>query len=225
MAYEVYLDDMLLPIPPEKIPISYPGQNKTANLINGEEINLVRPAGLAEISLDVVFPQMDYPAAVWDGSVDDAEDFLDHLQDLKESKSPFEFIVIRDGPGRFSSFDTNLDVTLEDYKVSDDVTEGFDLAVSISLKEYRNYGTKIMNFTLIEDQAETVETTGETEPERQGEPAKNGSYTVVNGDSLWKIAKQLLGDGNRWQEIYNLNRDKVSNPNLIHPGQVLAIPS
>lgn len=225
MAYEVYLDDMLLPIPPEKIPISYPGQNKTANLINGEEINLVRPAGLAEISLDVVFPQMDYPAAVWDGSVDDAEDFLDHLQDLKESKSPFEFIVIRDGPGRFSSFDTNLDVTLEDYKVSDDVAEGFDLAVSISLKEYRNYGTKIMNFTLIEDQAETVETTGETEPERQGEPAKNGSYTVVNGDSLWKIAKQLLGDGNRWQEIYNLNRDKVSNPNLIHPGQVLAIPS
>jgi len=225
MAYEVYLDDMLLPIPPEKIPISYPGQNKTANLINGEEINLVRPAGLAEISLDVVFPQMDYPAAVWDGSVDDAGDFLDHLQDLKESKSPFEFIVIRDGPGRFSSFDTNLDVTLEDYKVSDDVAEGFDLAVSISLKEYRNYGTKIMNFTLIEDQAETVETTGETEPERQGEPAKTGSYTVVNGDSLWKIAKQLLGDGNRWQEIYNLNRDKVSNPNLIHPGQVLAIPS
>ncbi len=225
MAYEVYLDDMLLPIPPEKIPISYPGQNKTANLINGEEINLVRPAGLAEISLDVVFPQMDYPAAVWDGSVDDAEDFLDHLQDLKESKSPFEFIVIRDGPGRFSSFDTNLDVTLEDYKVSDDVAEGFDLAVSISLKEYRNYGTKIMNFALIEDQAETVETTGETEPERQGEPAKTGSYTVVNGDSLWKIAKQLLGDGNRWQEIYNLNRDKVSNPNLIHPGQVLAIPS
>jgi len=109
--------------------------------------------------------------------------------------------------------------------VSDDVAEGFDLAVSISLKEYRNYGTKIMNFTLIEDQAETVETTGETEPERQGEPAKTGSYTVVNGDSLWKIAKQLLGDGNRWQEIYNLNRDKVSNPNLIHPGQVLAIPS
>lgn len=67
MAYEVYLDDIRLPIPPEKIPISYPGQNKTANLINGEEINLVRPAGLAEISLDVVFPQMDYPAAVWDG--------------------------------------------------------------------------------------------------------------------------------------------------------------
>lgn len=225
MAYEVYLDDIRLPIPPEKIPISYPGQNKTANLINGEEINLVRPAGLAEISLDVVFPQMDYPAAVWDGSVDNAEDFLDHLQDLKESKTPFEFIVIRDGPGRFSSFDTNLDVTLEDYKVSDDVKEGFDLTVSISLKEYRNYGTKIMNFVLIEDEAETVQAAEESGAARQGEPENAGSYTVVSGDSLWKIAKQLLGNGNRWQELYDLNRDKISNPNLIHPGQVLTIPS
>lgn len=225
MAYEVYLDDIRLPIPPEKIPISYPGQNKTANLINGEEINLVRPAGLAEISLDVVFPQMDYPAAVWDGSVDNAEDFLDHLQDLKESKTPFEFIVIRDGPGRFSSFDTNLDVTLEDYKVSDDVKEGFDLTVSISLKEYRNYGTKIMNFVLIEDEAETVQAAEESGAERKGEPENAGSYTVVSGDSLWKIAKQLLGNGNRWQELYDLNRDKISNPNLIHPGQVLTIPS
>ncbi|RHR53376.1 LysM peptidoglycan-binding domain-containing protein [Clostridium sp. AF18-27] len=225
MAYEVYLDDIRLPIPPEKIPISYPGQNKTANLINGEEINLVRPAGLAEISLDVVFPQMDYPAAVWDGSVDNAEDFLDHLQDLKESKTPFEFIVIRDGPGRFSSFDTNLDVTLEDYKVSDDVKEGLDLTVSISLKEYRNYGTKIMNFVLVEDQAGTVQAAEESGTERQGEPENAGSYTVVSGDSLWKIAKQLLGNGNRWQELYDLNRDKISNPNLIRPGQVLTIPS
>lgn len=225
MAYEVYLDDIRLPIPPEKIPISYPGQNKTANLINGEEINLVRPAGLAEISLDVVFPQMDYPAAVWDGSVDNAEDFLDHLQDLKESKTPFEFIVIRDGPGRFSSFDTNLDVTMEDYKVSDDVKEGLDLTVSISLKEYRNYGTKIMNFVLVEDQAGTVQAAEESGTERQGEPENAGSYTVVSGDSLWKIAKQLLGNGNRWQELYDLNRDKISNPNLIRPGQVLTIPS
>lgn len=225
MAYEVYLDDIRLPIPPEKIPINYPGQNKTANLINGEEINLVRPAGLAEISLDVVFPQMDYPAAVWDGSVDNAEDFLDHLQDLKESKTPFEFIVIRDGPGRLNSFDTNLDVTLEDYKVSDDVKEGFDLTVSISLKEYRNYGTKIMNFVLIEDEAGTVQASEESETERKGEPENAGSYTVVSGDSLWKIAKQLLGNGNRWQELYDLNRDKISNPNLIRPGQVLTIPS
>ena len=114
MAYEVYIDDMLLPIPPQKIPIKYPGQNETATLINGEEINITRPPGLAEISVDVVLPQMDYPCAMWDGSVEDAEEFISRLQDLKESGDAFEFIIIRD------SFDTNMDVTLEDYKVSDD---------------------------------------------------------------------------------------------------------
>lgn len=97
MAYEVYIDDMLLPLPPEKIPVKYNGQNKTANLINGEEINLVKSFGLAEISIDVIIPQMDYPSTVWDGSIDSAEDFLERLQDLKEGQSPFEFTVIRQG--------------------------------------------------------------------------------------------------------------------------------
>ncbi|MEY8357079.1 LysM peptidoglycan-binding domain-containing protein [Lachnospiraceae bacterium 54-53] len=222
MAYEVYIDDMLLPLPPEKIPMKYTGQNKTVTLINGEEINMIRPAGLAEISLDVVIPQMDYPCAVWDGSIDSAEDFLERLKELKEDGSSFEFIVIRDGPGRNNFFDTNIDVTLEDFKVSDDVKEGLDLSVSLSLKEYKSYGTKIMNFVIIEEQA--VPTASESEPDRQGTPPAAKTYTVVKGDSLWAIAKKQLGNGSRWQEIYNLNKDKISNPNLIYPGQVLNLP-
>lgn len=216
MAYEVYIDDMLLPIPPQKIPIKYPGQNKTATLINGEEINLIRPPGLAEISIDIILPQMNYPCAVWDGSVDNAEDFVSRLQELKESRETFEFIVIRD------SFDTNMDVTLEDYKVSDDVKEGLDLVVSITMKEARNYGTKIMNFAIIPDQP--VPAAAEPEPERAEQPPASGSYTVVKGDCLSKIAQKQLGNANRWREIYNLNRDKISNPNLIYPGQVLTLP-
>lgn len=216
MAYEVYIDDMLLPIPPQKIPIKYPGQNETATLINGEEINITRPPGLAEISIDVVLPQMDYPCAMWDGSVEDAGEFISRLQDLKESGDAFEFIVIRD------SFDTNMDVTLEDYKVSDDVKEGLDLVVSITMKEARHYGTKIMNFIIIEDQATpTAETPEENRPAEQPQ-AK--TYTVKSGDCLWNIAKKQLGDGSRWKEIHDLNRDKISNPNLIHPGLVLVMP-
>ena len=216
MAYEVYIDDMLLPIPPQKIPIKYPGQNETATLINGEEINITRPPGLAEISVDVVLAQMDYPCAMWDGSVEDAEEFISRLQDLKESGDAFEFIIIRD------SFDTNMDVTLEDYKVSDDVKEGLDLVVSVTMKEARHYGTKIMNFTIIEDQATpTAETPEENRPAEQPQ-AK--TYTVKSGDCLWNIAKKQLGDGSRWKEIHDLNRDKISNPNLIHPGLVLVMP-
>ncbi len=222
MAYEVYIDDMLLPLPPEKIPVKYTGQNKTATLINGEEINMIRPPGLVEISLDVVIPQMDYPCAVWDGSIDNAEDFLERLKELKEGGSSFEFIVVRDGPGRNNFFDTNMDVTLEDYKVSDDAKEGLDLIVSLSMKEYRSYGTKIMNFVIVEEQE--VPTASESEPERQGTPPAAKTYTVAKGDCLWAIAKKQLGNGSRWQEIYNLNKDKISNPNVIYPGQVFNLP-
>ena len=51
------------------------------------------------------------------------------------------------------------------------------------------------------------------------------TVTVKAGDNLSKIAKQELGDANKWRAIYEANRDKISNPDLIHPGQVLTIPS
>ncbi len=50
------------------------------------------------------------------------------------------------------------------------------------------------------------------------------TYTVVSGDSLSKIAKHQYGDANKWHAIYEANRDKIKNPDLIHPGQVLSIP-
>lgn len=50
-------------------------------------------------------------------------------------------------------------------------------------------------------------------------------YVVKKGDSLYKIAKSQLGNGNRWREIYNLNRSIIgSNPNYIKIGQKLTLP-
>lgn len=217
--YEVYLDDMRLPITPQKIQIKYENQNKTVDLINGEEFNIIRPPGLCEISLDAVIPQSDYPFAFWDGA-GDAEEFIERLRELKEAQSEFEFIVIREGPGRQNFFDTNMDVTLEDYKISDDAKEGVDLLVSLTLKEYQHYGTKIVNFMIMPEQPPQA-----AEPEEdRAVPETPKAYTVQGGDSLWKIAKKTLGDGSRWSEIYNLNTDKISNPDLIYPGQVLTLP-
>ena len=50
------------------------------------------------------------------------------------------------------------------------------------------------------------------------------TYTVKRGDCLWNIAKKYYGKGNQYTKIYNANRDKIKNPNLIYPGQVLTIP-
>ena len=48
---------------------------------------------------------------------------------------------------------------------------------------------------------------------------------VKAGDSLSKIAKREFGDANKWHAIYEANRDTIKNPDLIHPGQVLNLPS
>ncbi len=58
-----------------------------------------------------------------------------------------------------------------------------------------------------------------TAPSDQGQ-----SYTVQSGDSLSKIAKHAYGDANKWHAIFDANRDKTKNPDLIHLGQVLTLP-
>jgi nucleoid-associated protein YgaU len=57
-----------------------------------------------------------------------------------------------------------------------------------------------------------------------GTTAAEGSYVVVAGDSLSKIAKREYGDMNQWRRIYEANKDQISDPDLIHPGQKLRIP-
>lgn len=50
------------------------------------------------------------------------------------------------------------------------------------------------------------------------------TYTVKSGDSLSKIAKEMYGDATQYNKIFDANRDKLSDPNKIFPGQELVIP-
>jgi nucleoid-associated protein YgaU len=63
---------------------------------------------------------------------------------------------------------------------------------------------------------------GASPPKTTPQPA---TYTVKKGDSLSKIAKAHYGDGAKWKMIFEANRDLISNPDLIHPGQVLKLPT
>lgn len=53
----------------------------------------------------------------------------------------------------------------------------------------------------------------------------HGIHTVKAGESLSKIAKTHLDNANRYMEIFNANRDKLKDPDLIQPGQQLVIPN
>ena len=51
------------------------------------------------------------------------------------------------------------------------------------------------------------------------------TYTVKAGDTLSKIAKEHLGDANAYMKIFNANKDQLTDPDKIKPGQVLKIPT
>ena len=52
---------------------------------------------------------------------------------------------------------------------------------------------------------------------------ENGTYIVQDGDTLWDISNQVLGDPTKFNEIYNANANIIAAPELIFPGQQLTI--
>ena len=51
------------------------------------------------------------------------------------------------------------------------------------------------------------------------------TYVVKSGDSLSKIAKREYGNANEWRRIFDANKDVLTDPDKIYPGQTLKIPS
>ena len=55
-------------------------------------------------------------------------------------------------------------------------------------------------------------------------PAAAKTYTVKAGDTLGKIAKAHLGNASAYMKIFDLNKDQLTDPDKIKPGQVLRLP-
>ncbi|MEI7997920.1 MAG: LysM peptidoglycan-binding domain-containing protein [Candidatus Omnitrophota bacterium] len=56
-------------------------------------------------------------------------------------------------------------------------------------------------------------------------PAVDTTYTIVKDDTLQKISKKYYGSYGGWLKIYNANKDKIKNPNLLKSGTVITIPA
>jgi len=61
--------------------------------------------------------------------------------------------------------------------------------------------------------------------EASPELADNNFYDVKPGDNLSKISKEMYGDPNKYQAIFEANKPMLSHPDKIYPGQKLVIPN
>lgn len=224
MAYYFYLGKTLLPVAPEKLQLKIKGANKTYTLINEGEINVLKTPGLTDIEFDALLPNVRYPFATYKSEFIGAKTFLEVLKKYKQDKETFQFIVTRTFPNGKMLFDTNMKVSLESYTIKEDAKNyGMDVMVTIKLKQYRDYVTKTCNIQSASSNPKAV--VQSARPVENPPKPTNQTYTVVKGDCLWNIAKKFYGDGSKYTVIYNANKDKIKNPNLIYPRQVLTIPA
>ena len=224
MAYYFYLGNVLLPIPPSKLELKISNNNKTYDLINYSQINVLKNPGLSSLEFEVVLPNTKYPFAMYKNNFQNAKYYLGVLENLKVNRSAFQFIVVRKFPNGKDIFNTNIKVALEEYTITDTTEEGFDTKVKIKLKQYKEYSTKKVQVTIKQYRPPAVTRTVTTNNTAVTKPSGQ-NYTVKRGDCLWNIAKRFYGNGAKYTTIYNANRSKIRNPNLIYPGQVLWIPS
>lgn len=225
--YNLILGDVLFPVSPSKIRTKINGRNKTIELINEGEVNILKTAGLTDFEFEVLLPQFQHPFARYPNGFQSASYYLEHLEKLKQSVQPFRFIVNRLLPSGKMLFDTNILVSLEDYEIVEDVEEGFDLLVSINLKQFKPFGNKrlILNNNSNNASSNTkTKTTAKVEKTRDTSTKKPvKTHKVVAGDTIWLIAKKYYGSGNQANLDKLVKLNNIKNPNLIKTGQVLKL--
>ena len=213
--YDFYIDSLMLPFAPAKLTLSIDGANKTVDLINIGQVNILKNPKLTDIEFEFTLPNEKYSYVK---NFKEQTVYLSKLEELITSKKPFRFIVSRvKSQGSFLD-DTNMLVSLESYKIIEDAKEGFDIVIAVKLRQYREFGTK--KVTIIQDKKKpgNKKVSVKSKNKRTSKtPAK--TYTVKHGDTLWAICKKNLGDGEKYKEVAKKNN--ISNPNVIKPGQVI----
>src|SRR5215213_11625749 len=99
----------------------------------------------------------------------------------------------------------------------------------MSLRDKYAYAIKTIPEWQKEVVADIRVTGGPAAPAASAPAANSGTsagrtYTVQPGDTLSKIAKDYLGSSNAYMKIFEANKDQLSDPDKIKPGQVLQIP-
>lgn len=231
MSYDFYIGTMLLPVAPGKLTVKIKNGNKTYNLMNEGEINVLKLPGLTEIDFELLLPNTQYPFAMYKNGFQKASVYLEELERLKAQKQTFQFIVSRVLPNGNVLFDTNITCSLEEYSIVEDAEEnGTDVLVSVSLKQYRSYGVKKC----------TVKTKKKLRlkklRKKKGIHIKvpkgkqivlfNNCYQIkiTKNITVYNLAKKIYGDGEVYASIVKKNNAAWKKSTVVKKGAKVLVP-
>lgn len=235
-GYHFFVGDLELPFAPSELKLTIGSNNHTVDLINGNEINILKNPKLTEIEFDCELPRgRQYAFA---NKLISSKTYTDYFEKLMLTKTPTKLVITRPNPflrgstgigGTIKDFEsTVLNVSLEGYSLEENADNAYDVTVSLKFKEYVSYGT--VKKKVVSNNNVTVSNTTKS-------VKTNRTYVVKSGDCLWNISKKFYGTSNKWKTIYNTNKTLIeqtaqkygkkssSNGWWIYPGTVLIIPS
>lgn len=191
-----------LPVLPSEYTMT---SGNTVNIVTANEIGevaLFSGEKLYSVTLTSMFPNQVYPFCQYSNLITPSKSV--ELVDEWRKEGKVIRLIITDTK-------INMPVIIEHFRWGErDGTR--DIYFEIILREYRYLKAPTKKATIV--------------PKRPvpPQPPTQRTYTVVSGDCLWNIAVKYYGDGSKFPVIHNANKDKINNPNLIFPGQVLVIP-
>lgn len=238
-GYHFFVDGLELPYAPSELKVTIGSKNQTVELINGNEINILKNPKLTEIEFEIELPRgRQYAFA---NTLVSSKTYTDRFEKLMLDKKPTELVITRPNPflkgssgigGTIKDFEsTVLTVSLEGYTMDESAENAFDVKVSLKFKEYVTYGSVKKTVITGSDKKTNTAIVGTTKT-----VTENKSYTVKSGDTLWDISRKYYGTGSKWETIYNANKSIIektaqkygkkssSNGHWIYPGTKLTIP-
>jgi hypothetical protein len=121
-----------LPVNPEQLNVKFAGKNKTTEIIQLGDVNILKDRALAEVSVESFFPYADwFPAIRTKGQFKSPEFYKDFFLGIQNSKDYCRFIV--------SGINLNMLVSVESFEYTHKAGEEEDAYYKLSLKEYRVY--------------------------------------------------------------------------------------
>lgn len=200
-------DKIKLPVNPQSI-----GYNDTRNfediiLANGDEKTVISGRNLRTYSISSFFPK----TRPYYARVENMRTPIEYVNKIKSWMDAKKVLLLQ-----VTGTNINEQVTIRSFEWEEKGGAVGDIEYTLELKEYKPITySKIIN----------TKTNNKKTSRPKSEKPVPRTYTVKKGDSLWKIAKKLLGNGSLWVKIYEKNKKTIgSNPDLIKPGQRLVIP-
>ncbi len=132
-AYEIYIDGWQVPITPAELDMSVGSKNEFLDLINGNTYTAIKKRELKEFSFSFYSFSHPHPSV---GNFISQSQVIKNLEDLKNKKKVFEFVIIRTSSDPELKNSTCKYTTLEDYKIHEDTDYGTNIKIDVTLKEY-----------------------------------------------------------------------------------------